>query len=78
MLGEVNVASLSTTINQALANTLYSAIQAFNAGQTDSGMEQLRLFIDLINRRDRSFPNTPALRWNAAATRIRRAWNPNL
>ncbi len=78
VLSEVSVATLNATMKQALSNTPLSAIQSFNAGQTSSGMDQLRLFIDLINRRDRSFPNTLALRWIAAATRIRRAWNPNL
>ncbi|MBI1325820.1 hypothetical protein GC170_21875 [bacterium] len=78
VLAEVNAATLSATTKQALINDLYSAILSFDAAQTDSGMDQLRQFIDRINRRDRSFPTTLALRWIAAATRIRRAWNPNL
>lgn len=65
-------------MKSSLTNQLPTAIPAFNSAQTAAGMDRLRLVIDLIHRRDRSFPSTLALRWIAAASRIRRAWNPNL
>ena len=78
LLDQVNATAMRSTLRLSLAGTLNLAIQAFDTGDTVTGMNHLGVFIDTLLRSDRSLSPTLAQNWIAYARRIRRAWNPNL
>ncbi len=78
LLDQVNATAMRSTLRLSLAGTLNLAIQAFDTGDTVTGMNHLGVFIDTLLRSDRSLSPTIAQNWIAYARRIRRAWNPSL